>query len=787
MQISKKVLCSLSILLGWLVLFIHIPYANAETQASVGITIEERKTPGAVMEFLSNGEFSWRWSNHHTSPTRILTDGEGTYYYADSWKLYAVDQYGQQKWSTAHDGIVAGLARIPNGNLIVMYKAYDISTYTGVEFFNEQGELVQTINYLEDVNFSQSSLDEMIRRETLLFVHAEGIAAYNLNGKPLWLYQNDALIEMTEYGFYSTTVTQLEFSEYGEIVVATDNEFFLLDAQGNLIRQDAYDWVTLNVGEKTYDVKQAADGYFLWGHTRLDRQEMLQTLAELPESDASANLHVTCAQQSYTIRNGQAVVARDANNKELWYTERMPVTWINGLHCNKDGDVFITTFTGDIRAWNSEGNELFHISMNNPEWLAFTDSMMTEDGGILVNFEGLGLFSIEKKSLGVTLNGERLHFEQPPLVLDGTTMVPFRSLFEQMGLTVQWDATKQAVIGSKEGVEIYIKVGDTEARINGELKPLTVVPQQLNGTTYVPLRFVGEATGMEVRWDQEDRMIVMGDPQKLAVAAVRQFIQHMNQADKVQASTLFVNDKVSVEKVVPELFFEVSDGWFRTGITALRAEVINEDKIMVYTDEQSWRPFYSTVKENWYEVQRMPDGKWGISNVSFNPQPDNHEQIHYLTYAKPELGFQFDYTDQWMVNEFSTELGFFITITEEIIDPTQPLFSMIGGNCPCTNIYADTQGFFAEDRLKQLMSTNGNVDEVTIRETAFKMGDYEAIRYETNVIDAGDFLARAVLDVIYTDDMVYAIEYSIFEEADDIRLQRWKEIIEKTVDSIVIN
>lgn len=49
------------------------------------------------------------------------------------------------------------------------------------------------------------------------------------------------------------------------------------------------------------------------------------------------------------------------------------------------------------------------------------------------------------EGIKVTLNGEQIQFDQPPVVINDRTLVPVRAIFEAMGCTVLWDGTNQIV------------------------------------------------------------------------------------------------------------------------------------------------------------------------------------------------------------------------------------------------------------------------------------------------------------------------------------------------------
>ena len=95
------------------------------------------------------------------------------------------------------------------------------------------------------------------------------------------------------------------------------------------------------------------------------------------------------------------------------------------------------------------------------------------------------------------------------LVKGGTLMVPLRSMFEQMGATVSYNAAGKSVTASKPGSEVQVTLGKNEVVINGESRPLDVPPMMYKGVLLVPVRVISEALGAYVQWVPEQRVAVV--------------------------------------------------------------------------------------------------------------------------------------------------------------------------------------------------------------------------------------------------------------------------------------
>ncbi len=95
------------------------------------------------------------------------------------------------------------------------------------------------------------------------------------------------------------------------------------------------------------------------------------------------------------------------------------------------------------------------------------------------------------------------------LVRGGTLLIPLRSMFEQMGATVSWDAGSKTVTVSKAGAEVKVTVGKPEVVINGESRPLDVPPMMYQGVVLVPVRVISEGMGAYVQWVPDRRIVVV--------------------------------------------------------------------------------------------------------------------------------------------------------------------------------------------------------------------------------------------------------------------------------------
>ena len=99
-------------------------------------------------------------------------------------------------------------------------------------------------------------------------------------------------------------------------------------------------------------------------------------------------------------------------------------------------------------------------------------------------------------------------------VQNDRTLLPIRVLIESLGGTVEWDNTQRKVTITLGYNTIELFIGKPIAKVNGVNTPIDstnskVVPQIINGRTYLPLRFISENLGASVDWDSTTQTITI--------------------------------------------------------------------------------------------------------------------------------------------------------------------------------------------------------------------------------------------------------------------------------------
>ena len=118
-------------------------------------------------------------------------------------------------------------------------------------------------------------------------------------------------------------------------------------------------------------------------------------------------------------------------------------------------------------------------------------------------------FPVCAEEIPVYINGERLEFDVAPMLVNERTMVPMRFIFEKFGATVAYEHETRSVMAgytdsNGDSSIIFFTIGSDRAFINNKLVILDAASFETEGRTLVPLRFISEALGHDVFWNEEE-------------------------------------------------------------------------------------------------------------------------------------------------------------------------------------------------------------------------------------------------------------------------------------------
>lgn len=112
----------------------------------------------------------------------------------------------------------------------------------------------------------------------------------------------------------------------------------------------------------------------------------------------------------------------------------------------------------------------------------------------------------------VLVNGTPVDFHgAAPEQANNRVLVPLRGVFEAMGAQVEYHPAAGRISAARGDTRVELTIGSLHATVNGQDRTLDVPAQLHSDRTLVPLRFVSEALGAEVHWDEAQRAVSIAD------------------------------------------------------------------------------------------------------------------------------------------------------------------------------------------------------------------------------------------------------------------------------------
>ena len=117
----------------------------------------------------------------------------------------------------------------------------------------------------------------------------------------------------------------------------------------------------------------------------------------------------------------------------------------------------------------------------------------------------------------VEVNGTPLNSQVAPIQMNNRTLVPMRAIFNRLGAQVNYDRQTRGITARRGNTDVVLRIGSRYATVNGRNVTLDQAPLVRSRRTLVPLRFVSEALGAQVDWNEYQRLVTIKDDNAMAV------------------------------------------------------------------------------------------------------------------------------------------------------------------------------------------------------------------------------------------------------------------------------
>lgn len=114
----------------------------------------------------------------------------------------------------------------------------------------------------------------------------------------------------------------------------------------------------------------------------------------------------------------------------------------------------------------------------------------------------------------VTLDGNEVYFPDAKPFIDerDRVLVPIRFVSEALGCIVDWENETRTAVIKQDNDEIRYTVYQPMAYLNGEMMVMDTYGILRDCRTMVPIRFISELLGCTVNWDEKTATVVITSP-----------------------------------------------------------------------------------------------------------------------------------------------------------------------------------------------------------------------------------------------------------------------------------
>lgn len=122
-----------------------------------------------------------------------------------------------------------------------------------------------------------------------------------------------------------------------------------------------------------------------------------------------------------------------------------------------------------------------------------------------------------KKDIKVLVNNSEISSDVSPFIVNGTTYVPIRFISQALNVEkIEWNQNSQSVIIQNGKKSMILFVNKNYFYIDNVYTKLSGSPVLKNGRTFVPLRLISETFGSTVNWDSDSYIISIKSPNNIS-------------------------------------------------------------------------------------------------------------------------------------------------------------------------------------------------------------------------------------------------------------------------------
>ena len=112
---------------------------------------------------------------------------------------------------------------------------------------------------------------------------------------------------------------------------------------------------------------------------------------------------------------------------------------------------------------------------------------------------------------GIIVNDHIVYSDVYPYIKNSRTYVPIRFIAEELGYDVKWDGANKKVKMTNGSTNVELTIGSNKMIVNGKTLTLDAPAEIKDDRTFVPLRAIAESFGQKVDYSKDYKAVYIGD------------------------------------------------------------------------------------------------------------------------------------------------------------------------------------------------------------------------------------------------------------------------------------
>ncbi len=170
-------------------------------------------------------------------------------------------------------------------------------------------------------------------------------------------------------------------------------------------------------------------------------------------------------------------------------------------------------------------------------------------GAIFVSVALLAMMAgpaLGASGIQVLVDGQEINYGDTPVIAtDGHTYTGVRSMARALGVPedrIKWDGPTQTVSLSKDNTIVVLILGNKVMQVNDGIVTMDTAPFATNESIYLPVRYLAEAFGYTVEWNESTQQALIKSPAPVEPADAAE----LTEADSDKTVTIAVGERITV-------------------------------------------------------------------------------------------------------------------------------------------------------------------------------------------------------------------------------------------------